>query len=72
MNLPTPPRPDLRPESPEANAVPGAAVAAPATLLALEFDSFLALFASEARTDLGAAVLRNLAPARAPAGARGA
>ena len=39
-------------------------VAAPATRLALEFDAFLALFASEARTDLGAAVLSALAPAR--------
>ena len=38
-------------------------VAAPATRLALEFDALLALFASEARTDLGAAVLRSLQPA---------
>ena len=66
MNHPIFPRPDSRPESPDSNVVSGAAVAAPATLLALEFDSFLALYASEARTDLGAAVLRNLAPARAP------
>ncbi len=42
---------------------PTAPVAAPATRLALEFDSLLALFASEARTDLGAAVLRALEPA---------
>jgi DNA mismatch repair protein MutS2 len=40
-----------------------APVAAPATRLALEFDSLLALFASEARTDLGASVLRGLEPA---------
>ncbi len=39
------------------------AVAAPATLVALEFDSLLALFASEARTDIGADVLSGLAPA---------
>ena len=38
-------------------------IAAPATRLALEFDALLALFASEARTDLGAAVLRSLEPA---------
>jgi len=44
-------------------AVAPAPVAAPATRLALEFDSLLALFASEARTDLGAAVLRALEPA---------
>jgi DNA mismatch repair protein MutS2 len=42
------------------------AVAAPATRLALEFDALLALYASEARTDLGAAVLRALEPAREP------
>ncbi|MEO8277045.1 MAG: Smr/MutS family protein [Thermoanaerobaculia bacterium] len=39
------------------------AVASPATRLALEFDALLAIFASEARTDLGAAVLRALSPA---------
>jgi DNA mismatch repair protein MutS2 len=44
-------------------AVAPAPVASPATRLALEFDSLLALFASEARTDLGAAVLRALEPA---------
>ncbi|MDQ1348779.1 MAG: mismatch repair protein MutS2 [Acidobacteriota bacterium] len=38
-------------------------IAAPATRIALEFDALLALFASEARTDLGAAVLRSLEPA---------
>ena len=43
---------------------PALPVAAPATRLALELDAFLALFASEARTDLGAAVLRALEPAR--------
>ena len=45
-------------------SVSSPSVAAPATRLALEFDSFLALFASEARTDLGAEVLRALEPAR--------
>lgn len=51
---PTPARGDVRATPP---------VAAPATRLALEFDSLLALFASEARTDLGAAALRALEPA---------
>ncbi|MEO7794720.1 MAG: hypothetical protein ABIV06_08080, partial [Thermoanaerobaculia bacterium] len=38
-------------------------VSAPATRVALEFESLLALFASEARTDLGADLLAGLAPA---------
>ena len=46
------------------DAPAGTTVAAPATRLALEFDAFLALFASEARTDLGAKVLLGLEPAR--------
>jgi DNA mismatch repair protein MutS2 len=45
---------------------PPSLVASPATRLALEFESLLALFASEARTDLGAAVLRALEPAPSP------
>ncbi len=39
------------------------AIAAPATRLALEYDALLALFASEARTDLGASSLLALEPA---------
>lgn len=52
-------------KSPTPTSTPPApvAVAAPATRLALEFDALLALFASEARTDLGAAVVRGLEPA---------
>ena len=49
------------------NLSPQTPVAAPATRLALEFDALLALFASEARTDLGAAVLLGLLPAGEPA-----
>jgi len=52
--------------SPASAPAPAAPVAAPATRLALEFDSFLALFASEARTDLGASVLLGSAPAADP------
>ncbi len=48
---------------PSAPPADDSVVAAPATRRALELDAFLALFASEARTDLGAAVLRGLAPA---------
>src|SRR6187549_41431 len=39
------------------------AVASPATLAALEYGSALALFASEARTDLGRERLRSILPA---------
>lgn len=53
----------LRPTPPSS---PTRAVASPATLAALEYDALLALFASEARTDLGAAKLRALAPAPDP------